>query len=168
MSDATHGNEHTVSTRTVELVVAGALMALAAVIMWDNWRIGATWGSSGPGAGYFPFRIGALLFLVSAGTFVMKLRNRTAEDAPFVERSQLRSIMKVFIPTLVFVGLIPFLGIYVASALFIAFFMRWLGHYPYATIVPVAVGVPLLLFFMFEVWFLVPLLKGPLETALGY
>jgi hypothetical protein len=35
-------------------------------------------------------------------------------------------------------------------------------------IVPVAIGVPLMLFMMFEVWFLVPLPKGPLEAALGY
>ena len=71
-------------------------------------------------------------------------------------------------PTAVFVFLIGYLGIYVAAALFIAFFMWWLGRYPLYKIVPVAVLVPLVLFMMFEVWFLVPLPKGPLEAALGY
>ena len=65
-------------------------------------------------------------------------------------------------------GLIFLVGIYLASAVFIAFFMWWLGKYPVAKIIPVAVGVPLALFVMFEIWFLVPLPKGPLETALGY
>ena len=68
----------------------------------------------------------------------------------------------------VYVLLIGYLGIYVASALFIAFFMAWLGRYPFYKVIPVAVLVPLMLFMMFEVWFLVPLPKGPLEAALGY
>jgi hypothetical protein len=71
-------------------------------------------------------------------------------------------------PTTVFVVAIGFLGIYLASALFIAFFMWWLGKYPPAKIVPIAIAIPIALFFMFEVWFLVPLPKGPIEFALGY
>ena len=46
--------------------------------------------------------------------------------------------------------------------------MWWLGKYPLYKIVPVAIAIPLALFLMFEIWFLVPLPKGPIETALGY
>ena len=70
--------------------------------------------------------------------------------------------------TIVYVVLIGYLGIYVASAIFIAFFMYWLGKYPIHRIAPIAVLVPLMLFMMFEVWFLVPLPKGPFELWLGY
>lgn len=160
--------EHTVATRTMDLVVAGAFMALATLIMWDNWRIGASWGSDGPGAGYFPFRVGAIMFIVSAITFALKFRDRQAAAEPFVERSQLRMVLQVLVPTIVFVALIPLLGIYVAAAIFIAFFMAWLGRYRPHAIAPVALGVPAFLFLMFEIWFLVPLPKGPLETAFGY
>ena len=168
MSDNAHHSEHTVTTRVMDLVVAGAFMALACLIMWDNWRIGARWESDGPGAGYFPFRIGAIMFAVSAITFVTKLRAGAGDRDGFVDRSQLKSVLQVLIPTIVFVIAIGFLGIYVASAIFIAFFMAWLGKYPAAKIAPVAILVPAVLFVMFEVWFLVPLPKGPLETAFGY
>lgn len=157
-----------VSTRTVELVVAGVFMALAALIMWDNWRIGARWADDGPGAGYFPFRVGVIMFIASAVTFVLKLRGGSAAASPFVERPQLKMVLQVLVPTIVFVAAIPLLGIYVASAVFIAFFMAWLGRYRPHSIAPVAIGVPAFLFLMFEIWFLVPLPKGPLETALGY
>ena len=60
------------------------------------------------------------------------------------------------------------LGIYVSSALFIAAFMRFLGKYGWAKIAPVSLGVVLFFFLMFEVWFKVPLPKGPLEAALGF
>jgi putative tricarboxylic transport membrane protein len=63
---------------------------------------------------------------------------------------------------------VPFLGIYLSSMLLIAFFMRWLGGYGPAIIVPVAIGVPIAFFLVFERWFLVPLPKGPIEYWLGF
>jgi hypothetical protein len=62
-------NEETVSARTMELVVSGAFVALACLIMYDNWRIGARWASDGPQAGYFPFYIGLIMFVASATKF---------------------------------------------------------------------------------------------------
>ena len=86
----------------------------------------------------------------------------------FAEWSQLRQVLSVLVPTIVYVALVPYLGIYVASALLIAFFMRWFGKLCVAIAVAVAIAVPVLTFLMFEIWFLVPLPKGPLESLLGY
>jgi putative tricarboxylic transport membrane protein len=167
MAHETDRNEHTISTRIMELLVAALFMATSALIMYDNWRIGARWADDGPEAGYFPFRVGAIMFIASAVTFGMNLLAR-APSSNFVERSQVKQVLQVLIPTAVFVGTIGFLGIYLAAALFITFFMWWLGKYPLYKILPIAVLVPVALFFMFEVWFLVPLPKGPIEDALGY
>lgn len=162
-------NEHTVSTRTMELAVAALFMAVAALVMWDNWKMGARWGADGPGAGYFPFRVGLIMFTASAITFAIKWKERAGPDAPsFVDRSQLKTVLQVLTPTIIFVLSIGFIGIYVAAACFIVFFMWRLGKYPAYKIAPVAVLVPLLLFFMFEIWFLVPLPKGPIEAVFGY
>ncbi|HYI88706.1 MAG TPA: tripartite tricarboxylate transporter TctB family protein, partial [Beijerinckiaceae bacterium] len=103
----------------------------------------------------------------SAVTFGVNLLAR-APMANFVDRSQLKQVLQVLVPTAIFVASIGFLGIYLASALFITFFMWWLGKYPLYKILPIAILIPVLLFFMFEVWFLVPLPKGPIEDALGY
>jgi hypothetical protein len=167
MAPQEHG-ETTVSNRTMELVVAGLFIAASILVMYDNWRIGARWASDGPQAGYFPFYIGLIMFVASTVTFVVNLLARSGASSNFVNKSQFRQVLQVFVPTAVFVGLIGFLGIYVAAAVFITFFMWWLGKYPIYRIAPIAVLVPLVLFMMFEIWFLVPLPKGPLETALGY
>ena len=161
-------NQHTVSDRTMELAVAGLFIAVSILVMYDNWRLGAGWASDGPQAGYFPFYIGLIMFLASAVTFGTHLLASADGSSNFVERSQLKRVLQVLAPTILFVILIGFLGIYVSAAIFIAFFMYWLGKYPLYKIVPIALLVPLFLFLMFEVWFLVPLPKGPLETALGY
>jgi hypothetical protein len=162
------GREQTVSTRAMELVVAALFMAVGTLVMWENWRIGAGWAADGPEAGYFPFYMGLVMFVSSAATFLINLFNRRAQQSNFVDRSQLRLVMQVLVPTAAYVFLIGWLGIYVAAAVFIAFFMWWLGKYPIYKIAPVAVLVPLALFVLFEEWFLVPLPKGPLEAAFGY
>lgn len=168
MSHDVSGNEATVSTRTMEIVVSGIFVALAVLIMYDNWRIGARWASDGPQAGYFPFYIGLIMFVASAATLITNVVNRSGARTEFVDRSQFRQVLQVLVPTIAFVGLIWVLGMYLAAAIFITFFMWRLGKYPLLRIVPVAILVPLFLFVMFEIWFLVPLPKGPIETALGY
>lgn len=158
----------TVSNRAMEIVVALFLMAVATLVMADSWRIGAGWSPSGPESGYFPFYVGALMFVSSAVTLIANIVTKTPDLSNFVERSQFRLVLQVLIPAAAFVIAIGFLGLYVASALFIGFFMWWLGKYPIVKILPVAIPVPILLFLMFEEWFLVPLPKGPLERLLGY
>jgi hypothetical protein len=63
---------------------------------------------------------------------------------------------------------VSYIGIYVASAVFITIFMVWLGHYNVIVAVAIGVGFSVALFVIFEIWFLVPLPKGPLEAWLGY
>ena len=158
----------TVSTRVMELVVAGALMIVAAVVMADSLRIGAGWVGGAPGAGYFPFYIGLIMFVSSAITFLVNAFTRQPNLTTFVKRSKLKLVLKVLIPTAGFVFLIGYLGIYVAGGIFIIFFMCWLGRYSLVKAIPVGVAVPLALFWLFEIMFLIPLPKGPLEVALGF
>ncbi|ODN68393.1 tripartite tricarboxylate transporter TctB family protein [Methylobrevis pamukkalensis] len=161
-------SEYTVSHKSVELVVAGILIFVSAVVMYDSNRIGAGWAFDGPESGYFPFYIGVILFISSVGTFISTLRARDVGNETFVERTGLKQIFQVLIPTMIFVAMIGYTGIYVASAIFIAFFMVYLGKYPVQKVAPVAIAIPVFLFVMFEIWFLVPLPKGPLESMIGY
>ena len=159
------------SAKMVDAVTAIVIFLTGAVVIWDSWRLGARWGSDGPEAGYFPFYIGLILCIASTVNFFAALKDRSGDS--FVSTASLRMIMSVMIPTLIYVGLIggvgpvPALGIYVASAIFIALFMKWLGKYAWPMTLGVSVAVPVVFFLLFEVWFKVPLPKGPLEAALG-
>jgi hypothetical protein len=152
----------------MELVVAGLFMVVAAVVMIDSRRVGAGWAFDGPQAGYFPFYIGVIMFVSSAITFAVHIFTKAPDLSNFVDRSALWLVLQVLAPTAVFVVLIGFLGLYVSAALFIIFFMCWLGRYSLVKAVPVGVAIPLILFWLFEIAFLIPLPKGPLEAALGY
>jgi hypothetical protein len=159
----------TVGTRTVEIVVALIFMGVAAVVMSDSLRVGANWGDFGPQAGYFPFYVGLIMFVASAGTLVTQLVRAGREVSPnFVDRAGLWHVLKVLLPTAAFVAAIGFTGIYLAASVYLALFMWWLGGYALFKAIPLSVAVAAVLFYLFEIAFLVPLPKGPLEAALGF
>lgn len=165
-------NKPVASMRTAELVMAVLFLAFGALVMWDTRRLGVSWGDDGPQAGYFPFYIGLFIVVSSVANIFRAINLGEKGRKAFVEWGQLRMVLLVMIPTAVYVALIanPWfsLGIYVASAIFIAFFMWHLGKYAWTRIVPVSLGVMFFFFLMFEVWFKVPLPKGPLEAAFGF
>ena len=152
--------------RAVDLATASILVLLGGVVVFDSMRIGIGWGTDGPRSGFFPFWLGVILILASATIALQAWRRAT--DKPFVTRDQLGPVLKVLWPATVMVILITPLGLYVASTLYLAFYMRWVGRHSWLAVVLCAVGVPLLSFVVFELWFLVPMPKGPLEAWLGY
>jgi hypothetical protein len=138
--------------------------------MTDSVRLGIRWREGeGPGAGYFPFYIGLLLALVSIINLARAWAFRPGPvGRVFVTRPGLRRVLAVLMPFVAYVIALNFVGIYVASALYVALFMKSFGHYSVARGLAVGVAIALALFLLFEVWFLVPLPKGPIEHALGY
>lgn len=168
MSDKDDSSPMATSDRTMELAIAALCFAFGAVVMADSWRIGARWAEDGPQAGYFPFYIGLIVCASSAATFVSAWRRRAAAQQVFLTRHQLRQILALAVPLTAYVALIAWLGIYVASGAFIAYFMLRHGQHHRGTVAAVALGVPLAFFLMFERWFKLPLPKGPLEALLGF
>ena len=135
--------------------------------MYDSVRLGARWAEDGPQAGYFPFYIGVLVCLSALVNLGSALFSRKHAGRDFVELDKLKLVLAVLVPASVYVATIGWIGIYVSSAVFIAFFMRWLGKYVWWKVAVVSVGTVVVFFLIFESWFKVPLPKGPLENLLG-
>lgn len=170
-----HDNEHPeeraprgVGNRAMEFAVAAFTFILGLLVIYDSRRVGAGWAEDGPQAGYFPFYVGLILCLASAWTLWRAIFAGKDMTGVFVSHKKLRLVLSVFIPSLIYVATIYFIGIYVASAVFIGAFMYWHGRFGWSRIIPVSVSVPVAMFLLFEVWFLVPLPKGPLEALIGY
>ena len=155
-------------TAAVDLAVAVIIFLLGALVAYDSYRLGASWGAEGPQAGYFPFYIAMLICLASAVVGVQALLRIQRDTQVFVEREQLKQVMVILLPSTVYVLGVQYLGIYVSSAVFICLFMRIVGHYAWLRSVMVGAAVSVTAFVLFEVWFTIPLPKGPLESLLGY
>jgi len=155
------------SHRSVEAGVALAIATLGLIAVIGGIKVGIGWGVEGPRAGFFPFYIG-LIVIISCAINLFQLFAGEKDNATFATWGQILKVLSVVIPTAIYVSIIPFIGIYVASALLIGAFMIGLGKYRWIVAVPTAVGAPIFFFVTFERWFLVPLPKGPIEQLLGF
>ncbi|MDO9411818.1 MAG: tripartite tricarboxylate transporter TctB family protein [Pseudolabrys sp.] len=168
MSDTAHesggaGPSH----RSVEAGVAVVVAAVGLITVLGSLKVGIGWGDEGPKAGFFPFYIG-LAIIISSVINLYQLFTVADDGAVFATWDQIYKVLTVVIPTAIYVAVIPYSGIYVASALLIGLFMMWLGKYSVLVAIPTAIAVPIFFFITFERWFLVPLPKGPIEKLLGF
>ncbi len=156
------------SNRTVDVIVAALLLALALLLGFDNWRTGISWAPEGPEAGYFPFYLSVILAAACIYGIAAALMRSGPESGTFVTRDQLRRVLQVFVPTLLFCFLTQYLGLYVASFLLIAGFMYSIGRIAWWKSLLTAFLFSLIMFITFELAFDVIMPKGPLETAFGF
>ena len=153
--------------RTADIVCGVTLAVVGLIVLVEGLRLGIGWSTDGPEAGFFIFYLGAAL-LVATVPIVLGAVRRAPTAGHFVTGAQLRSVATVFVPATIMVILTHFLGLYVSGAVYLAAYMRVIGRHRWITTVLVAVAIPAAAFLVFEVWFLVPLPKGPLEMRLGY
>ena len=157
-----------IATYIVEAVVAVCILIMGIIVVQGSRSLGSGWTSDGPGSGYFPFYIGLILCISGAGILYQALKNKNNDV--FVDQEQIKRVLSVFIPALVYVLAVQFVGLYVASVVYIAMFMIILGKFSPIKSVITSLAVIVLFFFMFEIWFKVPLYKGQFNPLgfLGY
>jgi hypothetical protein len=170
MSENTNNSnqESVISVRMMDIITSLLFIAVGLVVMVGSIKLGASWGSDGPEAGYFPFYISLIILLSSSVTLYQSVVvDKNKETETFVDKESLKQVMAVLLPAIVFVLGVQLIGIYVSSVIYIAVFMVWLGKYPLWKAAAVSVGVTVALYLMFEYWFQVPLPHGswinPLE-----
>jgi hypothetical protein len=158
--------------RTADIVTAALLMSLGGIVLYDAARLGIGWGNEGPKSGFFPFWLAALMVAISAVILLQSVIAGSRKS--FVTKEKFAPVLKVVAPIATFIVLTdppgPWsgLGLYVAGGLYLGFYMRWVGRHSWLAVGALSVTVPVVAFFIFEEWFLVPMPKGPLEAWLGY
>jgi hypothetical protein len=152
------GASRGVSTQAVEVVVALLVFGLGLTVLIGSWKLGSKWTSDGPGPGYFPFYISLIMCVSGAGVAIQALRKRP--EGIFADRQQLKQVLIVLVPAALYVLAVQLIGVYLASAVYIALFMALLGKYSPVKSTVAAVVIMVLFFLLFEAWFKVPLFKG--------
>jgi putative tricarboxylic transport membrane protein len=154
------------SRKMAEVGFAGVLLIFGGVIAYGALELETGWGSSGPEAGFFPFRIGVLIML-GAGVVLCQHLLRASDGAPFIDGRGARNIGVFAVPLLLLAGAIPLIGFYLAAMAYLLVALWLAGRVGWPLSLAVALLLPAALFLLFEFVFRTPLPKGPLGPLLG-
>jgi hypothetical protein len=154
-----------VSGRSLEAgtaLITGAFGLAVAISSLDN---GIGWSAAGVDAGTFPFIVG--LIILSASIFNLVEGWLQARDV-VLRGTELKRLAALFIPAAVYVGVIPLIGMYLASAFYIFGALVWhkRGSLVFSTIA--AIGTALALYLIFEMTFQISLPRGALGDVFGF
>lgn len=147
--------------RTADMACALVLLVLGGLLLWESLKLRIGWGLNGPEAGFFPFWLAAGLMVSSAIIIIEAFLNRSpSADKPFVKRGAWVPVLQVALPAFGMVALTEAIGLYPAAAIYLALYMRWIGRHAWVTTVMVSLLLPVVSYFVFDKWFLIPMPKG--------
>lgn len=150
--------------RRYQFATAAIIILIAAVAMFDT-RSGALPDTTGtaPGGlrgGWYPFW-SAFLMAIAAGIVMFRsLREPPSQDRVFSSAEGVRHMLLLVVPMTIAIVSMAWLGFYIVAAVYMAFFMKVVGHYRLPWVFAGAVVVSVGFFLLFEKAFLVPLPKS--------
>src|SRR5262245_15552014 len=111
MHDNQEDGPSLVSIRTMDIVVALALLAVSAIVLTDSVRLGFRWRDvEGPASGYFPFYIGLMIAISSLINLVRAITSKEGANKTFVSKPAFRQVLAVLVPLVVYVFFVGWIG----------------------------------------------------------
>ena len=157
--------------KRAQIICALAILAWGALMLRESTRLNIGWGTSGPGAGFFPFWLSVGLIVCAGAVVVQAIRGGRSSDpakSRFIPTGALPSLLKVVLPIAGMILTMEIVGFYLAAALYLGFVMRWIGRHGWPLVIGVSLLFPLATYFVIERWFLVLLPKGYFEIHLPF
>ncbi len=150
--------------RLGELITAGVLAILSIYMMYKSTELEIGYVSgSGPGGGAWPFWLSAIM-LVCTGVIAFNWWRRTSPPSqstePVLDREGRKMLIQVFGGIFGFVALTGIISIYGAMALFLFYYIWFLGRHSLWLSLLLSIATPILFFFFFEGLMRITMPKG--------
>jgi hypothetical protein len=153
-----------ISRRSLETATATLTGVFGAAVAFSSIDNGIAWTRAGVEAGTFPFITGLTIL---GGSLWNLARGWLQDRAIALDRRQLRLVGALFIPAAVYVGVIPLIGMYAASAIYMFAMLAIQSKVSVLRSAVIALAMALALYLVFERMFQVSLPAGWLGGALG-
>ena len=154
-----------VSGRSLEAATALITGAFGAAVVVSSLDNGIGWSTAGVESGTFPFIVGLVIL---AGSMFNLVQGWVHARAVILGPRELKRVGLLFVPAAVFVGVIPLIGLYPASALYVFGALAWQKRGSFLLPALAAVGAALALYLIFELTFQISLPRGALGTFFGF
>ena len=155
------------TVRTAELLMAIMMGAFSICLMYKSTELEIGWiEDEGPGGGSWPFWLSAVMLVSCLGILYNWFRRKgriASSDKVYIESHVLMDVISVTVALVITVGLFSFIGIYGALPLFLIFYLRFLGKHSWRLTTTLAISIPVVIFFFFEITLKIILPKGITE-----
>jgi putative tricarboxylic transport membrane protein len=155
------------TVRTAELLMALMMGIFSIYLMFKSAELETGWiENEGPGGGTWPFWLSAVMLLSCIGILYNWYRRKGAiatSEKTYIEAHVLMDVTAVTVALIITVGLFSFIGIYGALPLFLIFYLRFLGKHSWRLTTILAVSIPVVIFYFFEIVLKIILPKGITE-----
>lgn len=150
--------------RQGEISLAGLFALFSLYLMWKaaELPIGYIRGT-GPGGGFWPFWL-SFVMLLSCGAIAWNWWRgnspASTSSEPLLDAFGWRTVILVGGGVVAFVALINVVSMYGAIAIFLAYYLRFLGRHSWWLTLTIAILLPIGLFFFFEAAMLISMPQG--------
>lgn len=152
--------------RAAEILFSVITGTIGVIVIKGALEMDVGWTSSGPDAGYFPFRVGLLILTASIVNLVQR-GFLAPEHGDYISRKDARAMALFFVPLVALAIVSLWLGLYIAIALYLAFAIGLIGKVAWRKAITIALATSAALYVTFEFIFHLPLPKGPLGPLFG-
>ncbi len=156
------------SVRTAELMMAVLFGAFSIYLMVKSAELPIGWiEDEGPGGGAWPFWLSVIMLLSCIGIVVNWIRRKgpiAQSSERYIEPGVLLPVGLVAAALIVTVALFSLIGVYGALPLFLLFYLKVLGRHSWRLAGGLALLIPVVTFFFFEIMLKITLPKGVTET----
>ena len=137
-----------------EIIVAGILALFSVYLMWKSAELPIGFvPERGPGGGLWPFWLSAIM-LLCCGMIAFNWWRRSSppsrSEEPFLDAYGWRMLLLVGGGVVVFVALVEIISMYGAIAVFLFYYLRFLGRHSWGLSLTLSLATPILFFFFFE------------------
>jgi hypothetical protein len=152
--------------RPYQSATAAVFIAIAAIAMFDSRASALIDGTGrypgGIGPGFYPFWAAAFIAAAGVLTLYRAITSEPSGAGVFAGRQSMLAVAQIVGPLLLATVALLWLGFYLVTALYMAFFARYIGQYRWAWVALIALAVPVAIFLSFELGFRVRLPKSQL------
>jgi putative tricarboxylic transport membrane protein len=150
--------------RLGEIITAGILALFSIYLMVESAKLDVGYiTGEGPGGGAWPFWLSAMM-LVCTGFIAYNWYRRTSPPSqstePVLDSYGMKSFLYVAGGLLGFIALIDIISMYGAMAVFLVYYVRFLGRHSWLLTLILAIALPISFFFFFEGLMRITMPKG--------
>ena len=165
--DIIRGVSYALQHYTAEMLMAVMMGAFFIYLMFKSTELPIGWNpGQGPDGGAWPFWLSAIMLICCIGILVNWARKKgpvASSTKTYIESYVLVEVGAVAASLIVTVGLFSFIGIYGALPLFLIFYLRVLGKHSWLLTITLAILIPVITFYFFDITLNIILPKGITE-----